>query len=119
MKRNHCQDPCSRATRALILLTLRFVCVGVVPAQAQTPTVLPTFMQTDACAPRGNIVQGRDGNMYGGGGACGGNGTGAIYKISPAGAQSVFFSFPQQWTVAISIVTPGGTAVSPTKFTVN
>ncbi len=81
------------------LLTLLFVFAeAAVPAQAQTPTVLHTFMQTtDACAPRGNIVQGRDGNMYGGGGACGGNGSGAIYKISPAGAETVFFSFPQQW----------------------
>ncbi|MGC1449805.1 MAG: choice-of-anchor tandem repeat GloVer-containing protein [Candidatus Sulfotelmatobacter sp.] len=71
---------------------------AVVPAQAQTPTVLYTFMQTtNACAPRGNIVQGRDGNMYGGGAACGANGSGAVYKISPAGAESVFFSFPQQW----------------------
>ena len=80
-------------------LTLLFVLAeGAVPAQAQTPTLLHTFMQTtDACAPRGNIVQGRDGNMYGGGGACGANGSGAIYKISPAGAETVFFSFPQQW----------------------
>jgi uncharacterized repeat protein (TIGR03803 family) len=55
---------------------------------------------TDACAPRGNIVQGRDGNMYGGGAACGagGSGGGAIYKISPAGVESVFFNFPPQWT---------------------
>jgi len=90
MNRNHYQDPSSRSTLALILLTLLFVCAGVVPAQTQTPTVLHTFMQTkDACAPRGNIVQGRDGNMYGGGGACGGNGSGAIYKISPSGVESV------------------------------
>ncbi|MBZ5614164.1 MAG: IPT/TIG domain-containing protein [Acidobacteriia bacterium] len=72
---------------------------AAVPAQAQTPTLLYTFMQTtEACAPRGNIVQGRDGNMYGGGASCGANGTGAIYKISPAGAESVFYNFPQQWT---------------------
>ncbi|MFI5118721.1 MAG: choice-of-anchor tandem repeat GloVer-containing protein, partial [Terriglobales bacterium] len=69
-----------------------------VPAQAQTPTLLYTFMQTtDACAPRGNVVQGRDGNMYGGGASCGANGSGAIYKISPAGVESVFYSFSGQW----------------------
>ena len=72
---------------------------AAVPALAQTPTVLGTFPSTatDVCVPRGNIVQGRDGNMYGGGAACGANGNGAIYKISPAGAESVFFNFPQQW----------------------
>ena len=72
---------------------------AAVPAQAQTPTVLHTFTigSTDACAPEGNIVQGRDGNMYGSGAVCGGNGSGAVYKISPAGAESMFFSFPQQW----------------------
>ena len=90
----------SAAAVALSFLTLLFVfAAAAIPAQAQTPTVLHQFMQTtDACAPRGNIVQGRDGNMYGGGAACGGNGSGAIYKISPAGAESVFYSFPQQWT---------------------
>ncbi len=94
-----------RSRRMAMVFTLlsAVVIAGVaVPAQAQTPTVLHTFMQTttDACAPRGNIVQGRDGNMYGGGAACGagGSGGGAIYKISPAGVESVFFNFPQQWT---------------------
>lgn len=89
------------AAVALSLLSLLFLFVAAaIPAQAQTPTVLHIFMQTstDACAPRGNIVQGRDGHMYGGGGACGGHGSGAIYKISSAGAESLFFSFPQQWT---------------------
>jgi uncharacterized repeat protein (TIGR03803 family) len=100
MKSNHRQDRRSRMI-AMALTTLAAVIMTagvVVPAQAQTPTVLHTFMQTqtDACAPRGNIVQGRDGNMYGGGGACAGNG--AIYKISPAGVESIFFSFPPQWT---------------------
>jgi uncharacterized repeat protein (TIGR03803 family) len=72
----------------------------VLPAQAQTPTVLHSFNdgQTDACAPRGNIVQGRDGNMYGGGSSCGLGGGAPIYKISPAGVESVFFTFPQNWS---------------------
>jgi uncharacterized repeat protein (TIGR03803 family) len=104
MKSNHRQDERSRMiATALTLLAAVIMTAGVaVPAQAQTPTVLHTFMQTttDACAPRGNIVQGRDGNMYGGGASCGagGSGGGAIYKISPAGVESVFFNFPPQWT---------------------
>jgi uncharacterized repeat protein (TIGR03803 family) len=92
----------SMAVKSVTALTLFFSFATAVPAQAQTPKVLHTFMQTttDACAPRGNIVQGRDGNMYGGGAACGagGSGGGAIYKISPAGVESVFFNFPPQWT---------------------
>jgi uncharacterized repeat protein (TIGR03803 family) len=101
MNSNHSQGRRSGMTAiavAVIAVVVMFAGAAV-PAQAQTPTLLYTFMQTtDACAPRGNIVQGRDGNMYGGGAACGGNGTGAIYKISPAGVESVFFNFPSQWT---------------------
>jgi uncharacterized repeat protein (TIGR03803 family) len=103
MKSNHRQDERSRMiAMALKMLAALFMTAGVaVPAQAQTPTLLHSFNDgtTDACAPRGNIVQGRDGNMYGGGAACGvGGGGGAIYKISPAGVESVFFNFPPQWT---------------------
>lgn len=100
MKSNHRQGRRSGTTaiRLAMLAAVVMFAGTAVPVQAQTPNVLYTFMQTtDACAPRGNIVQGRDGNMYGGGAACGGNGSGAIYKITPAGAESVFFSFPQQW----------------------
>src|SRR6266849_1274274 len=103
MKSNHRQGRRSDMTAiAVTVVAVLVMFAGVaVPAQAQTPTLLYTFMQTtDACAPRGNIVQGRDGNMYGGGASCGagGSGGGAIYKISPAGAESVFFNFPPQWS---------------------
>jgi len=92
--------PSSAATAVVAAIAILIVVsAGIAPAQAQTPTVLYTFMETtDACSPRGNIVQGRDGNMYGGGASCGANGTGAVYKVSPAGVESVFFNFPQQWT---------------------
>jgi uncharacterized repeat protein (TIGR03803 family) len=100
MNSNHRQG--RRSGMTAIAVTVVAVVVmfagAAVPAQAQTPTLLYTFpTTTDACGPLGNIVQGRDGNMYGGGSACGANGSGAIYKISPAGVESVFFSFPQQW----------------------
>jgi uncharacterized repeat protein (TIGR03803 family) len=101
MNSNHRQGRRSDLTAiaVTVVAVLVMFAAAAVPASAQTPTLLYTFMQTtDACAPRGNIVQGRDGNMYGGGGACGANGTGAIYKISPAGVESVFYSFAQQWT---------------------
>ncbi len=85
----------------LASIALLFVFAGALPAQAQTPTVLHDFTNnlTDACFPEGTIVQGRDGNMYGigvdgGFNGCGANGYGAVYKISPAGVESVFFNFP-------------------------
>src|ERR1035441_531534 len=101
MKSNHRQG--RRSGMTAIAVTVIAVVVmfagAAVPAQAQTPTVLHTFTigSTDACKPEGNIVQGRDGNMYGGGAVCGGNGSGAIYKISPAGVESMFFSCPGTW----------------------
>ncbi|HEX9111946.1 MAG TPA: choice-of-anchor tandem repeat GloVer-containing protein, partial [Terriglobales bacterium] len=85
---------------ALTMLAAVIMSAGAaVPAQAQTPTVLYRFagFNGDACATRGNIVQGRDGNMYGGGAAACGTGSGTIYKISPAGVESAFFIFPPQW----------------------
>ena len=92
----------SMAAAALTLFTLLFSFgAAVVSAQAQTPTVLYRFagFNGDGCVPRGNIVQGRDGNMYGGSSTiCGGPGSAAIYKISPAGAESLFFTFPFNWT---------------------
>src|ERR1019366_5149000 len=90
------------AAVALTMLAL-FIAGAVFPAQAQiqTPTVLYNFQEslTDACDPAGPLAQGRDGNLYGVGDdplglGCGANGTGAIYKISPGGVESVFFSFP-------------------------
>ena len=102
MHSNHRQGRRSGMTaiRLAMLAAVVMFAAAAVPAQAQTPTVLHTFplALTDACKPEGNIVQGRDGNMYGDGAVCGANGGGAVYKISPAGAESVFYSFPQQWT---------------------
>jgi hypothetical protein len=80
-----------------------------VPAQAQTPTTLHSFQQTstDGCEPEDNIVQGRDGNMYGVGVTCGLNGTGAVYKISSTGVESVVYNFPGTWSSCFSGLTLG------------
>ena len=102
MNSNHRQGRRSSMTAIAVTVIAAVVmfAAAAVPAQTQTPTVLHTFLlfPTDACYTEGNIVQGRDGNMYGGGNVCGANGSGAIYKISPAGVESMFFSFPGQWT---------------------
>lgn len=48
---------------------------------------------TDAQSPAGGLVQGSDGNFYGLTGKGGANGTGAIYKITPTGTETVLYSF--------------------------
>ncbi len=77
------------------------------PAQAQVPN--PTEIYNfqgggkDVCYPEGNIVQGRDGYLYGtsenfiygGGSGCGGaNGLGGVFRISPKGEETLFASVP-------------------------
>jgi uncharacterized repeat protein (TIGR03803 family) len=79
------------------------------PVSAQTPTTLYSFEQisTQACYPEDNIVQGRDGNMYGIGESCGINGTGAVYKISTTGVESVISSFSSTYSNCFSGLTIG------------
>jgi uncharacterized repeat protein (TIGR03803 family) len=94
----------------LIILAAMVMFAGpALPAQAQTPTTLHSFLNgsTDACEPEDNIVQGRDGNMYGVGVSCGTFGAGAVYKISPAGTESVVFNFPSTWSSCFSGLTVG------------
>jgi uncharacterized repeat protein (TIGR03803 family) len=111
MKSNH--RPGNRSGMMAMLLIIFTAVVmftgAAIPAQAQTPTTLHGFRQvaTDACEPEDNIVQGRDGNMYGVGVGCGTNNTGAVYKISPAGAESVVFNFPSNWSFCFSGLTLG------------
>jgi len=100
----------------LIMLAVVVIFAAAIPAQAQTPTVIYNFMNhspSDACQPEGNIVQSRDGNMYGIGvdngstSGCGANGSGAVYKISPSGAESVFYNFLAGWGNCASGLTLG------------
>src|SRR5260370_22531305 len=94
-----------------VVAVLVMFAAAAIPAQAQTPTVLYNFMNntSDAAFPSGNIVQGRDGNMYGVGAIAGrgANSAGAVYKISPAGVESVFFNFPTGWGSCASGLTFG------------
>jgi len=111
MKTNHGRGKVSSMV-AMLLSMLAVVVIfagAAVPAQAQTPTTLHSFQQgsTDACEPEDNIVQGRDGNLYGVGVSCGTNGTGAVYKISTTGAETIVFSFPSTWSSCFSGLTIG------------
>lgn len=111
MKSNHRQGNRSSMMAMLPIIFAAVVMFAgtAVPASAQTPTVLHSFLDgsTDACEPEDNIVQGRDGNMYGVGVSCGSNGTGAVYKISTTGAESVIFNFPSTWSSCFSGLTLG------------
>jgi uncharacterized repeat protein (TIGR03803 family) len=111
MKSNDRQGNCS-GMMAMLLSMLALVVMfagAAVPAHSQTPTTLHSFLssQFDVCEPEDNIVQGRDGNMYGVGVTCGNPGTGGVYKISTTGVESVVFNFPSNWSSCFSGLTIG------------
>jgi uncharacterized repeat protein (TIGR03803 family) len=110
MKSNYRQG---RYSGMMAMLLIMFAAVvlfagAAVPAPAQTPTTLHAFPLSsfDACEPEDNIVQGRDGNMYGIGVSCG-TASGAVYKISTTGTESVVFNFPSTWSSCYSGLTIG------------
>ncbi len=111
MKRSHFHAQARKATLSTVLAVAVLLLAAPHKVQAQTPTVLYSFLNgsSDAAFPMGNIVQGRDGFMYGVGAVFGrgANNTGAVYKISPAGVESVFFNFPAQFASCISGLTLG------------
>lgn len=105
------------AAIALTMLALLFTFAGSsVPAQAQipTPTLLYYFQgpPTDVCQALvdthlwGPLVQGRDGNLYGADDSCGtARNTGGVFKITPAGAESVLVNFPANFNGCIGGLT--------------
>jgi uncharacterized repeat protein (TIGR03803 family) len=110
MKSNHTQGKLSgMMSVTLAMLAIVFMFAIAIPAPAQTPTTLHGFsdVSTDACQPEDNIVQGRDGNMYGIGLYCGTNNTGAVYKISTTGVESIIYSFPSNYSFCFSGLTLG------------
>jgi uncharacterized repeat protein (TIGR03803 family) len=64
-------------------------------APSGTETVLHSFNSgtTDGGLPNGNLVQASDGNFYGMTQLGGANGYGAVFKITPAGTETVLYSF--------------------------
>ena len=86
----------------LIVLVFTISVLSIVnPAEAQipNPTVLYSFQQapTDAIAPWGAIAQGRDGNFYGTGVARAANFNGGVWRITPAGVETLLVSFPSNY----------------------
>jgi uncharacterized repeat protein (TIGR03803 family) len=79
---------------AVVVLTLG---VSAIPAQAQTYTDLFNFPGDPGAAhPSGTLAQGRDGNLYGvsyeGGVNGSGQADGTIFKMTPAGVNTVIYS---------------------------
>ena len=88
------------------LRTIGFVCVfwalEAMASPAQSFKTLFSFNGTDGVYPGGPLVQGRDGNGYGltaGGGnydTCPDGGCGTVFKITPTGKVTTFYSFCSQ-----------------------
>jgi uncharacterized repeat protein (TIGR03803 family) len=83
------------------LAVMACVAASSVPGHAQVPapTILYAFQQepTDVIEPYGPIAQGTDGNLYGTGSNRGANNTGGVFKITPAGVETLLVSFPLAW----------------------
>lgn len=78
---------------------------------AGTETALYWFGTTskDGSSPSGSLIQANDGNFYGVTSSGGANGFGAVIKITPAGAESVLYSF--SGTAAGDGASPGGSLI--------
>ncbi len=66
--------------------------IKVTPAGSES--VLYSFAATgDGANPQGSLIQASDGNFYGLTPNGGANGTGAVIKVTPAGSESILYSF--------------------------
>jgi len=85
-----------------LLAVMALVATLSVPSHAQipSPVLLYPFQggTTDVAFPWGPMAQGRDGNLYGTGQARGANGNnGGVFKVTPAGVETLVASFPGTW----------------------
>jgi uncharacterized repeat protein (TIGR03803 family) len=84
----------TRAVWTLLLVLMMAAVVGV-PATAQTFTVLHEFTGTpnDGAGPRGGLLRDSAGNFFGTTFSGGALGEGTVFRLSPAGKESVLFTF--------------------------
>jgi uncharacterized repeat protein (TIGR03803 family) len=77
-------------------------------------TVLHSFGRApgDGASPQGNLIEGSDGNLFGTTYTGGANNYGTVYRITPAGVETVLFSFggaaDGQWLWSGLVETPNG-----------
>lgn len=94
----------SRATSFALAMVAIIGCIAAsaIPSRAQipSPTVAYQFQggATDVAFPWGPMAQGQDGNLYGTAQSRGANGTGGVFKITPANVETLVASFPSTWT---------------------
>jgi uncharacterized repeat protein (TIGR03803 family) len=86
--------------RKIWALFLLFLLAAVAASSAQTLTTLYNFCSQSFCPngsyPYGALLQGADGNFYGTTAYDGTGYAGTVYKITPAGAQTVIYNFCSQ-----------------------
>lgn len=78
-----------------LLIILMMAATTARPAAAQTFSVLHEFagVPTDGSGPRGGLVRDAAGNFFGTTFTGGSDGEGTIFKLTPAGQESVLFNF--------------------------
>ena len=83
--------------RAALLFLLSAFLAPFLHAQMLQETVLYSFGAVpDASGPDSSLIQASDGNFYGTSGNGGAGNSGAVYRISPSGQESVLYSFCTQ-----------------------
>jgi uncharacterized repeat protein (TIGR03803 family) len=100
---NNLLQPRERVTSAVFALMtiLLSVVVANLPAQGQTYSVLYTFAGMDGASPTASLILDEQGNLYGttgwgGGTSCGDpQGCGTVFKLDPAGNETVLHSFTE------------------------
>src|SRR5579864_4729175 len=75
------------------LTLLAFWAVTAITMSAQTFTTLVDFNGTNGGRPRSSLIQGPDGNFYGTTTVGGLNGSGTVFKMTPAGKLTLVYSF--------------------------
>src|ERR1700750_854834 len=93
-----------RSTKLRFLNLVRLLTAGTIGvlallpvAAGQTPVTIYNFNgsgDVTTPVPYGVMVQGRDGNIYGTAHEGGAFGGGGVFVVTPAGKESVIFSFP-------------------------
>src|SRR5579863_6613825 len=81
---------------ARIFCTMAALCFASVASPAQTFTTLFSFNSSSGANPSLPLVEGIDGNFYGttlAGGASSASDGGTIFSMSPAGTETVLYSF--------------------------